>query len=150
MQQIVPRSYGSSELAVLMAQYGQTDKPILTDDVHHEWTTFRNMLASYSTLSLQQMLRMLARKGSMSDAFPQLSQVAAIALILPVTMAEGERCFSTMKRIKTDLRNRIGGDMLEHLMRIYVEGPTMKDMDFKSAVGEFAAMHARRLNFVQK
>ena len=40
------------------------------------------------------------------QGFPQLSRLASIALIIPVSTAECERCFSSMNRIKTDLRNR--------------------------------------------
>ena len=114
-----------------------------------EWTTFKAVLPSYKEMSLQQVMKMVAKEGGLRDAFPQLSQLASIALILPMTTAEGERCFSTMKRVKTDLRNRMGEELLEHLMRISIEGPPLTQMNFESAVDVFAAMRARRLNFVK-
>lgn len=35
----------------------------------------------------------------------ELSKLAVVGLVLPMTTADTEKCSSTMKRIKSDLRN---------------------------------------------
>ena len=46
--------------------------------------------------------------NSLITSFPSASQFLNIILTTPVSSAESERCFSTLKRIKTFLRNRTG------------------------------------------
>ncbi len=53
-----------------------------------------------------------------------------IMLTLPVGTATVERSFSQMKNIKTRLRNRLNDTNLERLMRIVIEGPEMKLVNF--------------------
>ena len=55
--------------------------------------------------------------------FPNLAKLAAILLVFPVTTATVKRSFSSMKLIKTQLRNRMGENPLEYAMRICIEGP---------------------------
>ena len=49
--------------------------------------------------------------------------LAAILTLLPVTTTTVERTFSSMKLVKTRLRNRMGESTLEHIIRICIEGP---------------------------
>ena len=44
-------------------------------------------------------------------------------MVLPVTTATVERSFSDMKLIKTRLRSRLGEEILNHTMRISIDGP---------------------------
>ena len=53
-----------------------------------------------------------------------------IMLTLPVGTATVERSFSQMKMIKTRLRNHLNDTNLKRLMRIAIEGPEMKLVDF--------------------
>lgn len=55
--------------------------------------------------------------------FPNLTKLAAIGLVLPVSTVDCERGFSALSRIKTDLRNRLSSRILNDLMTITVEGP---------------------------
>ena len=48
-------------------------------------------------------------------------------LILPVSTAECERAFLTMKRVKIALRNRLITANLNHLMRISINGPIIQN-----------------------
>ena len=60
-----------------------------------------------------------------------------ILLTLPVGTATVERSFSDMKMIKTRLRNRLSDDNLQHLMRVAIEGPELKDVDFNAILEVF-------------
>ena len=43
----------------------------------------------------------------MMSMFPNLTKLAAVGLILPMSTVDCERGFCTLSRIKTDLRNRL-------------------------------------------
>jgi hypothetical protein len=53
--------------------------------------------------------------------FALVYRLIELALILPVATASVERAFSAMKIIKTELRNKIGNDWLNHRMVCYLE-----------------------------
>ncbi len=60
---------------------------------------------------------------SKNTSFPNLARLTAILIVLSaVTTATIERTFSSMKLIKTRLRNRMGENTLEYAMRICIEG----------------------------
>jgi hypothetical protein len=47
-------------------------------------------------------------------------RLAELTLILPVATATVERIFSVMKIIKTELRNKMANDWLNHRMICYI------------------------------
>ena len=65
--------------------------------------------------------------------FPNFAALASIALVISVSTAECECCFSCMKRIKTTLRNRMETETLDQLMRIASEECKPEDFNFNSA-----------------
>ena len=64
------------------------------------------------------------------------------ALILPVAIANVERAFSSMKIIKTDLRNSMGDDFLSNCVMCYVE----KEI-FLKIKNEVILEHFQNINF---
>ena len=48
-----------------------------------------------------------------------------------------------MKMIKTRLRNRLSDENLTHLMRIAIEGPDMKEVDFNEILDIFKEKNRR-------
>jgi len=57
--------------------------------------------------SLEKLARVLVEMRK-HMSFPLVSRLLKLILILPVATATVERCFSAMKIVKTDRRNRIG------------------------------------------
>ena len=49
------------------------------------------------------------------------------------------------KRVETELRNRLITTKLDHLVRISISGPDLKDCDFDQAVDEWGTMRNRRI-----
>ena len=91
-------------------------------------------------------LFILINSGDISIAFPNLSNLAAIVEVLPVTTATVERTFSSMKLIKTRLRSRMGEDTLEHTMRICIEGPDRLTNDMlEEIVDHYKGLKNRRI-----
>ena len=68
-----------------------------------------------------------------------------ILLTLLVGTATVERSFSDMKMIKARLRNRLSDDNLQHLMRVAIEGPELKDVDFNAILEVFKSKTRRLL-----
>ena len=140
--------YGNDKVAVLGAKYAVSDSAdFKLDDLKSEWETFKHLLAdSFKEMSMQAVLKELAvPESTLATMYPCLSKLASIALVLPISTAECERSFSAMKRVKTELRNRIVTKTLDHLLRISISGPDLKDFDFDTAVDEWGAMRNRRI-----
>ena len=92
------------------------------------------------------MLKLLVSNSTLQTMYPQFTKLACIALVIPVSTAECERSFSAMKRIKTDSRNRLLTENLNHLMRISIEGPSIDQFDFEQAFELWGAMRQRRIS----
>lgn len=90
-------------------------------------------------------LKLVAGNATVRALYPNLSKLAKVCLILPVSTADCERSFSTKKRVKTDLRNRMNTSTLDALMRIRIEGPSLSEFDFDTALNSWAKLRNRRI-----
>jgi hAT family C-terminal dimerisation region len=68
-----------------------------------------------------------------SDDVPSYLVVCKLMLCIPVTSVECERAFSLQNRLKTKLRNRLGEDRVNVLMKLSM-GPPIELFDFPTAV----------------
>lgn len=80
-------------------------------------------------------------------SFPLFYRILKLALVLPVSTATVERCFSKMKLIKTDLRNRMGDKYLNNVMVCTVEGETFDEVTNDDVMVRFQAMTNRKGEF---
>ena len=72
-------------------------------DKYSEFTTLvkkHSKLKSCTTL--QELAREVLSSESLTELFPLVSKLRIHALVLPMSTMDCERCFSTMKRVKTD------------------------------------------------
>ena len=60
-----------------------------------------------------------------------------LVLVLPATSAEGERCFSTLKYIKSPLRTTLEQDHLNHLMVMKIYPELVDKLDTNKIADEF-------------
>ena len=117
------------KLETLIAHYG-SQGVISSDSTVCEYQCFsRSVLSTphLKDLSTHDLMSKLTANEQLKDMFPNLAKLAAIGLIIPMSTADCERGFSTLGRIKTDLRNRLSYKILNALMTISIEGP---DRDF--------------------
>ena len=77
-------------------------------------------------------------------AFAEIYRLLCIALVLPVTSAACERSFSTLKLIKTFLRNSMCDSRLSNIAVLSAESPPAHVIDFDDFVDEFDARHHNR------
>ena len=104
-------------------------------------TLLRNLTLALSKARLNAAIR------TTRLSFPSyiLLTVSSFALILPVSTADCERGFSTLKRIKTDARNRLKTDTLDKLIRLSSEGPCMEQFNFDEAATRWSSQSNRRI-----
>ncbi|MBN3283174.1 ZMYM1 protein, partial [Polyodon spathula] len=71
--------------------------------------------------------------NNLDKTFPEITKLLKIVIATPVTTAEAERCFSTLKRIKPFLRNSMKTERLNALAMLSIEKATMTDIpDFNN------------------
>ena len=141
-------SYGQEKLRVLVEMFGESADPdVEGGECTSEWEGLKRLMHNhYTSMTMRQMLKLLCTDQSLRDMFPQLTKLCAIAALIPMSTAECERAFSSMNRIKTDLRNRLKTSTLDCLMRIGIEGPPLANFNFERAADIWGAMHNRRLH----
>ena len=89
---------------------------------------------------------------NLQDTFSETVGLLNIIITTPMTTSEAERCFSTLKRIKTFLRNSMGQERLNALAMLSMERKLVLSMpDFNERVIDcFAALKERRSKFQYK
>ena len=85
-------------------------------------------------------------------AFRDLILFIEIVLTVPVSSANAERSFSTMKRVKTYLRSTMSEPRLNYLCMLAIEREISEVLlkDPSPVVDRFAALKTRRLSFLHK
>ena len=141
-------SYGNTHLDLLCSRYGSRDNAdINKDGLRSEWSTLKQLISQkYRETQCKEFLILISSNSTLSMMFPNFAVLASIALVIPVSTAECERCFSSMKRIKTTLRNRMETDTLDQLMRIANEGPKPEDFNFEKAADLWGSLRQRRIS----
>ncbi|KAI3725286.1 hypothetical protein L1987_65069 [Smallanthus sonchifolius] len=81
------------------------------------------------------------------NTFPLVYRILKLALVLPVATVTVERCFSKMKLIKTDLRNRMGDEYLNNALICAVEKETFYKVKEEDVMTRFQAFKNRRLDY---
>ncbi|XP_052619650.1 uncharacterized protein LOC111918703 [Lactuca sativa] len=77
-------------------------------------------------------------------SYPLVYKLLKLALILPVATASVERCFSKIKLLKTDLRNKIGDEFLNDALLCNVETEALAKVENEKVMERFQKMFARR------
>ncbi|XP_030267317.1 zinc finger MYM-type protein 1-like isoform X2 [Sparus aurata] len=97
-------------------------------------------------------LYQLFMESNLQDTFSETVALLKILITTPMTTAESERCFSTLKRIKTFLRNTMSQDRLNALAMLSMEKKLIKDIhDFNHRVTEkFASLKERRAKLMYR
>ena len=127
--------YGVAQRVHFSGVEGVSQPDIDAEETESGWKLFwRVIFVQYKSSSLQQVLSGLIDSGDIAAAFLNLTKLASILEVIPVTTATVERTFSSMKLIKTRLRSRMGKNTLEYTMRICIEGPDTLDNDTREAV----------------
>ena len=92
------------------------------------------------------------RENNLYNAFSEIYRLLEITVTTPLTSAESERCFSTLKRILTFLRNTMTNDRLNALAMLSIHGNFVRQsQNFNELVIEkFVHLKNRRAEFLYK
>ncbi|XP_072400557.1 zinc finger MYM-type protein 1-like [Diabrotica undecimpunctata] len=88
-------------------------------------------------------------ENNVQEDFSEINLILQVLVTMPMTTAEAERCFSTLKRIKTFLRSTMGQDRLTALAmkkKMIQEIPNFNEL----VIEEFISKKDRRLDFQYK
>jgi cell division protein FtsB len=90
--------------------------------------------------------------NNLNEIFSETSKLLNIIITSPMSTAESERCFSSLKRIKSFLRNTMKNDRLNALAMIAINRKMVNEIDdFDDRVLEkFVTAKQRRMDFVYK
>jgi hypothetical protein len=89
---------------------------------------------------------------NLSETFSEAMKLLNILCTLPMTTVESERCFSTLKRVKTFLRNTMGQSRLSALSMLSIEKTLVKNIpNFnEKVIDHFAELKERRIDLKYK
>ncbi|KAK5853452.1 hypothetical protein PBY51_014602 [Eleginops maclovinus] len=122
-----------SDLQLLAKQF----PPISEMALLQEWQSYKVLITTGILKDKSQLEIMTAMASGYDELhllYPNLSLLSAIALTIPVSSVNCERDFSAMNRIKTDLRNRLQGNSLTACMKMSINGPQVKDLQYSRAL----------------
>ena len=90
--------------------------------------------------------------NNLIGTFSETVRLLNILITIPMTSCEAERCFSTLKRVKTFLRNTTTDDRLNALGMLSMEKKLISEMpDYNELViDKFAQLKERRANFLYR
>ena len=91
-------------------------------------------------------------ENNLNEPFSEVVQLLEINATIPLTSSESERCFSTLKRIKTYLRNTMTNDRLNALAALSIQKELIRNIPgFNDRViNSFAQLKTRRADFLYK
>ena len=113
----------------------------LYDELRSEESLFKTAITNGPEANLKSITKFFLQKN-FHLALPTMNQLLGILWTIPVNVCECERSFSSLRRIKTYLRNTIGQERLSALALVHVERDILIDTD--AIVTEFVAKNGTR------
>ena len=140
-----PNDCDEGDNAVMPLTKKAKHREMKPDTLKAEWITLKHVLVKdfHTTVEVMQTL---ASDDTLSSLDPSFSKLSSVALILPVSTADCERGFSTLKRIKTVPRNRLKTQTLDMLIRISSEGPEITKFNFDNAATVWGSKTNRKIH----
>ena len=83
---------------------------------------------------------------SLRRCFPLVFLAYKVAVTAPVTVAEGERAFSKLRRVKTHLRSACGDERLESLMLMCSEKKRIDNLKPANIVNKWMSQKKRLIS----
>lgn len=87
------------------------------------------------------------KKNKLESTLPNLEVAMRIYLTLPVTNCTAERCFSALKRVKTETMEN---DKLNSFMLLCTQNDMTMDIDYNDVINDFAMIEGRRKPLLNK
>ncbi|XP_076923847.1 uncharacterized protein LOC143586119 [Bidens hawaiensis] len=75
--------------------------------------------------------------------YPLTYRLLKLALVLPLATSSVEKCFSSIKHVKTDLRNRMSDDYMNDSCICYIERDLLANASVEDVMDHFQKMRTR-------
>lgn len=117
-QIVIQRNASNTDFELISSHYG-VDKDLLMA----EQKIFSKFLETYNETSLSSAASIIQTISmrDLKNILPVFTEVAIILATIPATSCTAERSFSSLRRIKTYLRNRMGQERLNSLAILNIE-----------------------------
>jgi hypothetical protein len=76
-----------------------------------------------------------------------IDRLFCLLVTLSVSTTSAEHAFSSLKIIKTRLRNKMETDYLDNSLLIHIEGEIMRNYTYNDIVNEFKDLKERKVKF---
>ena len=76
-----------------------------------------------------------------------IDRLLCLLITLPVSAASAERAFSSMKIIKTRLRNKMEDENLSNNLLVHIEGGILENYNHEIVIVDFISKKDRRVDF---
>lgn len=125
---------------------------LIKDKIITELQVFYSREELHRFKGLTELLKLLHENNLSNNVFSEITKLIKILITTPMTTAEPERCFSSLKRIKTYLRNTMNQERLTALSMISMEKNMIANIpNFNQKVIEqFCSDKNRRMDFIFK
>ncbi|CAC5364605.1 unnamed protein product [Mytilus coruscus] len=122
--------FGDQDLRVLLSHYEPLLKEagVSTDDAEIEWTSLKRGVHD-SLVKSGVIPDWVFLNVKFGDEAPNILAIMDLILSLSPSSAEAEKGFSHLKLIKTNIRSKMGHDLLNHSLVIKLESPDVKHFD---------------------
>lgn len=130
--------------------HSYTNLGIKCDSLRGQVAVAKPMLMK-AILNLKAPDDVMGRLLSMQEAFPDLIRFGQLVLTMPVSSANAERSFSTLKRVKTYLRSSMSEQRLNNMCILSIERELSASLldNVNPVVDEFARMKNRRCSLLK-
>lgn len=144
------RSYGDSSITELIEHFTPLLERNSCDltEIPAEWDKLKNRLRQLLDRNSKYLdvWSLVLTSSEFGEECANVLHIIELLLITPFSNAKLERMFSTMGRVKTDWRNRLGRDRLEASLRISEEGTSINDFCPDAAIESWFNAKVPRLN----
>lgn len=141
------KTFPSSVLKSTVSFYPQLQEAKLKTELEliYMREDFRNVEGAVSLLTF-------FSDNNLEETFSETTKLLKIIITTPMSTAESERCFSTLKRILTFLRNTMGNDRLNALAMLSINKHFVHNINNfdEKVIEEFISMKERRIDFTYK
>lgn len=145
--------FGNDQLQVLVDHFEDflENMHCQRNQILQEWTLAKANLGNRLLNRQAQDLSICSLFRGNNVGFKNLLMLIEIILVIPVSGAVCERGFSCVKRIKSDWRSRLISQMMNHLMTVSIEGPSLDDYNAERVIQLWyhTGQRQRRPQFVE-
>ncbi|KAI6660755.1 Zinc finger MYM-type protein 1-like [Oopsacas minuta] len=129
-------SFMDENSLILFAKLFKSDTSVLK----FEFDTFKHLIERKADQEkANNLLELQAYLQKLKEAFFELHRIVIIACALPLSIAECERNFSSMRLIKNDLRSVIKQDRLDSLLMLGIHRDRGSKLDLDTIISRFKA-----------